>query len=260
MAKLNNRSYDMEWPCNPLECPDDLRHLPSRELSFIISIYQLLEKRVFIRTARRARGPVTTSLSVVASVNTTVSFLSVLNVLGITTSYQYIDTMRHDTIDDWKECGPFTTLAPGAFVAVGIDNINMRAKNSLAVHGGTYHGFDGLAMQAMNCNESFNFDAYCKSRSPEENLPKRLKLSRKDFIEDNFPSANDFDITGYRYLVVCLAVKNRKSIATRDRTKQKASAVLFWMASKALQAVKRELNMWILDTVTPTVTLTSSRC
>lgn len=65
VAKLNNHSYDLEWPCNPQECPENLSTLPSYEVSFILSVYQIIEKRVFLPSARRVRGLVTASVSVV---------------------------------------------------------------------------------------------------------------------------------------------------------------------------------------------------
>lgn len=163
-------------------------------------------------------------LALFSSVNTTVSFMSVLNRMGLTTSYQYIGNKRRETIEDWKEFGPFTTLSPGAFVAVDIDNINMRSTNSLAVHGGTYHGFDGLAMQAMNCNESFDFGEYCRSRSPEDHLPKKLHLSRNYFIEENFPTQDDVDIAGYRHLVVGLAVNKQRGHCQRGPQENKSTS------------------------------------
>lgn len=90
--------------------------------------------------------------------------------MGVVSLFQSIYRWRRSEIADHLKFGPFTTLKPGCFVAVCIRNINVRTKSELALHGDAYDGLDGLAGQALNCCEGFDFIDYCNSRPVHERL------------------------------------------------------------------------------------------
>lgn len=164
--------------------------------------------------------------------NTSVSYLSLLNRIGCAASYQSLDSWRTSAIDERKRSGPFQEMEPGAFVIVGIDNVNLRASHLLNVYGATYNGFDGLAMQAVNLNPSYNFESYCEKLAllqpekpkPKENSASRpLSASRMEVIKRMFPSRDtDPDFVGFKWLTVGLAAGNEGSIAIEDQWKRKS--------------------------------------
>ena len=149
--------------------------------------------------------------------------VSVLNRLGNAASYQHLDKFRKNTIEEAKQRSPFDDLAAGAFVTVGIDNINIRAGHSLSIHGRTYSGYDGLAMQGVSSNTLIKYAAYYRERHPSDNLPKfekKATITRESFIEETVSALDDKDILAYTYLVLGLAVVNRNEISGRDPSAQ----------------------------------------
>ena len=110
---------------------------------------------------------------------------------------------------------------------MGIDNINIRNKNKLAIHEATYEGFDGIATQALNPNENYDFLSYVQSRPLSERLPVMLSLedkrkNRNCFLEDNFPTQQDKDIVAFRYLACGLAISNRNIVISVDPSIQRS--------------------------------------
>lgn len=117
--------------------PYDTTILTSSHLRVIASALQQIEEVVCSRSNGRPCGPMITSLSVVGFNCAKKSFFDVLSRGGVVLSYQTIYNWREAEIAERIAVGPFTTLSPGVFFIVGVENINIRTKNQLAIYGGT---------------------------------------------------------------------------------------------------------------------------
>ena len=223
-SRLQGASPEDEWPLDPAECPDDLLCLPASHFSYILERYFDIERKVFSRSNHTVRGPVITTLSLVAVPHSTSSFLALLNRMACAVSYTKVMEWKRDAILEREVTGPFATLTSNAFVSVQVDNINMRASHALSVHGASYWGFDGLAVQALNSNPSFNMTKYLMNTSWEERRPRYHQfISREAYINHCFPcTTNDPDIEGYRFLAVGMAISNQTRLATTVRKDQQS--------------------------------------
>ena len=226
-ARLLNETFDTQWPFNPEEVPLETGALTVNELQLAVKIMKQIENTVLLRSNGKVAGPLTTAMSVVASGSAKKNFIDFLGRVGVLSSYQTIYSWRQDEINNRLACGPFTTLALGAFVVVGIDNINIRSRNQLAVHGQSYDGFDGVAVQAINPNQDFNFSEYCRGRPLHERVPLAMDISdpvanRHTFVEENFPQHDDPDIMSFRYLTCGLALTHREQLTSENSQNQRS--------------------------------------
>lgn len=124
-ARLFGEVVTEYWPCNSLEVPDNIDTLTCSELSIIVKTMHQLEAIVLSRSHGRGSGPLTTALSVTAVSYAKKSYFDILSRVGAVSSYQTIYDWRLHEIGERKNVGPFKTLKPASFVAVGIDNINL---------------------------------------------------------------------------------------------------------------------------------------
>lgn len=220
-------TYADQWPFNSLEAPENFATLTTSELSVAVKVLHQVEVVISSRTKVVVRGPLSTGFSVAAMSHAKKSFVDLLNRAGIVSSYQNVYEWRLREITHREAAGPFTTLSNGSFVCIGIDNINLQALNQLAVHGSTYLGFDGLAVQALNPCDSFNFEAYCALLPIECRLPvviplEDLRANRLQHMKECFASQQDEDIMGFRHLACGLAIANRNDISSEDNSVQKS--------------------------------------
>ena len=162
VARVSNTSPESVWPLNPRDCPPDFSEVAPSEFTFALAVYFSIEHWLFESSNRLRRGPITTTISISALPNSTLTFHRVLNRIGCAMSYSTMVKWRNEVIRSREESGPFATLNPDSFVSVAVDNINMRAGHSLSIHGESYLGFDGLAVQGLNSNVSFNVRDYLK--------------------------------------------------------------------------------------------------
>ena len=44
IAALRENSYEDRWPCNPSQCPDDMRSLPNHEFTVVVSVSSALRR------------------------------------------------------------------------------------------------------------------------------------------------------------------------------------------------------------------------
>ena len=149
--------------------------------------------------------------------------VNALNRLGNAASYQHLDKFRRNTIEEAKQRSPFDDFAGRAFVTLGIDNINIPSGHSSSIHERTYSRYDGLAMQGVNYNTSFNYASYYCERHPSDNLPKfekKATIIRESFMEETVPALDDKDTLAYTHSVLGLAVVNRSEISGRDTSTQ----------------------------------------
>lgn len=140
-----------------------------------------------------------------------VSFMSIFNRLGCTVSYPIFEALRRTVIQKRKERGSFSDVESNCFVSCAIDNVNVRTMHTMGVHGGTNTGFDGLAMQAVNSDKSFDYSAFCASQPPENsNLSATPVGTRDEFISRVIADPNtNPNIVGFRYLAVGLACAHK---------------------------------------------------
>lgn len=248
-ARLNGTKPEGELPLNPKECPDSLLKRAPYEFNFALQVYYTLERNVFLPSNRTVRGPITMSLSLSSIPNTSVSFLSVLNRLGCTVSYAKVYEWRHQAIKDREERGPFRELVPTAFTTVAVDNINIRAAHSLTVHGSTYVGFDGFAVQAVNSNVNFNYQDYFNSLPASQRLPRYEDyVSREEYIEQRFPSpGKDPDISGYKTSSSGQRWSTGILLLAEMNQNRRALERLSWTACREDLEGKLKMSMWTSD-------------
>ena len=223
-ARIHNSNAIEEWPLNPRRCPEDISVRSYHEFCFAARIYYSIERDVFMMSNNTIRGPITILLSLCGLPSATVSFISILNRLGCAVSYAKVNEWRAESIRRRQEAGPFNELLPKAFASVAIDNINIRSSHSMSVHGSSYNGFDGLAVQGVNSVPSFDFSAYLDALPAQDKLPRYYEYqSRTQFIEENFPKVgSDPDVVGFKYFAVGTAIASCKSLATEDFRLQKS--------------------------------------
>ena len=223
-ARIHGTNFSDEWPLNPKRCPSDITTRAPYEFSFALQVYHFIEKSILIQSSGKVRGPITILLSLCGLPNTTVSFLGILNKLACTVSYTKLSEWRGDAVQRRRERGPFNELVSNAFVSIAVDNINVRASHSLSIHGSSNHGFDGLAVQAVNSNPNFNVNSYLNDLSEGEKAPRYFEFtSRLDYVNSRFPKSNeDPDILGYRYYCIGTAIANAAQLACADSEHQKS--------------------------------------
>lgn len=226
-ARVLRESYTQQWPFDPRQVPDNVECLPQNELTITVRTLMRIETVVLARTNGRARGPLITATSVTAFGHSKKGFIDVLSRLGVTASYQTLFGWRENEIAQREVRGPYSTLDKNCLMVVGIDNINMRSRNQLAVCGSTYDGFDGLAVQAINPSLTFDFKKYCFSRPLSDRIPIAIDLSqlrenRERYISENFPRQDDPDISAFRSLVCGLAIAHRDILTSEDSVTQRS--------------------------------------
>lgn len=156
VSKLCNVKMEEEWPYDPRECPTNMHAMPRHEFAFALAMYFSMERRVYLKTKGKVRGPIFTSLSITALTDATVGFMSLMNRVGCLTSYQAIDSIRSNAIAQRVQNGPFGDVKLTAFQTYSMDNFNVRTSNTLAIHGKSAYGFDGTATQRVEPNTHFD--------------------------------------------------------------------------------------------------------
>ena len=160
----NVRFYD-EWHCSPTECPIDLHLRPNHEQRFVSTIFCMLEQDAFQVSNRSSQGPLNYSLTLCGYMRADKEFMRLLNKVGITASYQSSLRIKNAAIYQHIEQGAFSQTALSAFHTISVDNVNVHASHSVAVHGKTYHGFNGNAAQAVIYNVAFNLIKFLRTRT-----------------------------------------------------------------------------------------------
>ena len=226
-ARILNESFDLQWPFNSEDVPSDPNALSENELHLATGVLKQIENTIFLRTNGKVVGPLTSAMSVVASGSSKKIFVDFISKADIISSYQAIYGWKQREIEERITSGPFSTLASGAFVIIGIDNINMLSRNQLAVYGQTYGGFDGIAVQALNPNEEFDFQGYCSTRPLIERMPRAMDISnprdnRNRFIEENFPRHDDCNILAFRYLACGLVLTHKDELTSQNSSSQRS--------------------------------------
>ena len=67
-------------------------------------------------------------------------------------------------------------------------------------------------------------------------------MSRERFVEEIFPTHNDRDLKGYRWIVVCLALEHREQLASRRVKEQRSFRVLLLEAFKGYSGGKSKVT------------------